>query len=64
MVRSEEVPEEAESELLSHGDFVNEFQTITNLNGLDQLAVVFAISLADLTNCLLATGLGVLEEAR
>lgn len=31
---------------------------------LTRLAVVLATSLADWTNCLLATGLGVLEEAR
>lgn len=30
---------------------------------LTRLAVVFATSLADWTNCLLATGLGVFEEA-
>lgn len=30
---------------------------------LTRLAVVLATSLADWTNCLLATGLGVLEEA-
>lgn len=31
---------------------------------LTRLAVVLATSLADWTNCLLATGLGVLDEAR
>lgn len=31
---------------------------------LTRLAVVLATSLADWTNCLFATGLGVLEEAR
>ena len=31
---------------------------------LTRLAVVLATSLADWTNCLLATGLGVFEEAR
>lgn len=34
------------------------------LMDLTRLAVVLATSLADCTNCLLATGLGVLDEAR
>lgn len=37
---------------------------VLTLMDLTRLAVVLATSLADCTNCLLATGFGVLEEAR
>lgn len=39
-------------------------QELQTLIDLTRLAVVLATSLADCTNCLLATGLGVLDEAR